>query len=232
MLKIIVFLTIALAVNAETSLEDEGGFGRYLIEGRVFPPFEIKDRENEDTNWWALTRIHVNGGEFIGFVKKDGGFFVHNIPSGSYIVEVLHPQYTFEPVRVEITSRGKFRARKLNNIQTSLVIQVPYPLKLKALGKTRYFQTREQWRITDFLFNPMVMMMLFPVLLIMILPRLMNDPDTKKDLEQIQKMTKYEMPQVSDVVSNFLTANTSQVVPKEKDGKKVQKPRKRPVARE
>lgn len=160
MLKIIVLLTIALAVNAETSLEDEGGFGRYLIEGRVFPPLEIKDRQNDDTNWWALTRIHVNGGEFIGnicfnhkiisirikstlncilgFVKKDGSFVVHNIPAGSYIVEVLHPQYTFEPVRVEITSRGKFRARKLNNIQTSLVIQVPYPLKLKALGKTRY----------------------------------------------------------------------------------------------
>lgn len=60
----------------------------------------------------------------------------------------------------------------------------------------------------------------------------MNDPETKKDLEQMHKMTKYEMPQVSDVVSNFLTANTSQAASKDKEGKKVQKPRKRPVARE
>lgn len=63
---------------------------------------------------------------------------VHNVPSGSYVVEVLHPEYTFEPVRVEINSKGRFRARKVNNIQTSVVNQVPYPLKIKALGKTRY----------------------------------------------------------------------------------------------
>lgn len=73
----------------------------------------------------------------LGFVKRDGSFAVHNVPSGSYVVEVLHPEYAFEPVRVEINSKGKFRARKVNHIQTSLVNQVPYPLRIKALGKTR-----------------------------------------------------------------------------------------------
>jgi len=231
--KIFTLFALFIVTKTDTSLEEDSGSGRYVIEGRVFP---LSDYQSGNSNWQAVTRVHVNGGEFIGFVKRDGGFVVHNIPSGSYLVEVLHPEYTFEPVRVEINSKGKFRARKVNNIQTSLVNQVPYPLKIKALGKTRYFQAREQWRITDFLFNPMVMMMLFPVLLIMILPKLMNDPETKKDLENIQKMTKFEVPQVSDVVSNFLSGNTAQPISKdsskEKENKKGQKPRRRPVTKE
>lgn len=59
-------------------------------------------------------------------------------------------------MRVEINSKGKFRARKVNLIQTSQVIQVSYPLKMRPFTPFRYFQVREQWRVTDFLFNPMV----------------------------------------------------------------------------
>lgn len=88
--------------------------------------------------------------------REDGSFVIHNVPSGSYVIEVLSPNFSYEPVRVEINSKGKLRARKVNYIQTSQVVPVPYPLKLKCLGQTRYFYTREQWRATDFLFNPMV----------------------------------------------------------------------------
>lgn len=93
----------------------------------------------------------------------------------------------------------------------------------------RYFQIREQWRITDLLFNPMVMMMVLPLFFIMILPKMMNDPDTKKEMEQIQNMAKFELPEMSDMVSNFLAGST----PTEKNdktqlgNKKGQKLRKR-----
>lgn len=43
------------------------------------------------------------------FTRTDGSFVVHDIPSGSYVVEVISPAYKFEPVRVDITSRGKMR---------------------------------------------------------------------------------------------------------------------------
>lgn len=184
-------------------MEDEGGSGRYTIEGRVFP---LSDHQS---NWQSNTRIHVNGGEFLGFLKKDGSFSVPNLPSGSYIVEILNPEYSFEPVRVEINQKGKFRARKVNHIQTSLVVSIPYPLKLKALGRTRYFQQREQWRVTDFLFNPMVLMMVVPLIVIMILPKMMNDPETKKEMEQMQSLTKFEMPEMSDMVTNLLTGGSN-----------------------
>lgn len=54
---------------------------------------------------------------------------------------------TYLQVRVEINGRGKFRARKLNYVQPSQVVQVPYPLRLKASSRFKYFQTREQWKV-------------------------------------------------------------------------------------
>lgn len=201
----------ALQVYAD-NLDEENESGRYTIEGRVYP----MDPPFNQPNWQTNTKIHINGGEYLGFVKESGAFVIHNVPSGSYILEVINTEYSYEPVRVEINSKGKFRARKVNHIQTSQVIQVPYPLKLKPLGKTKYFQIREQWRITDFLFNPMVLMMVLPLFLIMILPKMMNDPETKKDLEQIGGLTKFDMPEVSDMVTNFFAGAPQNQQPNKK----------------
>lgn len=69
---------------------------------------------------------------------------------------------------------------------------------------------REQWRVTDFLFNPMVLMMVVPLVLIMILPKMLNDPETKKEMEQIGNLSKFEMPEMSDLVTNFLAGGSGQ----------------------
>lgn len=197
--------TFSHVLSAVNPPEEEVGNGRYVIEGRVFPPEEL------DLGPWQVdTRIHVNGGEYIGFIREDGTFVVHNVPSGSYVVEILHPDYMYEPVRVEINSKGKYRARKVNYIQTSQVIQVPYPLRLKPLAKFRYFQVREQWRLTDFLFNPMVIMMVLPLLFIMVLPKMMNDPETKEDLKQITNLAKMsEMPEMSEMFTSFFSGGAA-----------------------
>lgn len=107
---------------------------------------------------------------------------VNNLPPGSYLVDVTNQDFFFEPVRVDISSKGKTRARKVNYIQTSAVTQVNYPLKFKAKSPYKYFQVRESWKVTDFLFNPMVMMMVLPLLLIMVLPKMINtnDPETQR----------------------------------------------------
>lgn len=63
----------------------------------------------------------------------------------------------------------------------------------------------------------------------MVLPKMMNDPDTKKEMEQIQNMAKFELPEMSDMVSNFL-AGSSQTDKNDKSqlvNKKGQKLRKR-----
>lgn len=201
--------------GASNQIEEEIGGGRFSIEGRVFPPDGI------ESNWQVVTRVHVNGGEHIGFVRQDGSFVIHNVPSGSYVVDVVHPDYMYEPARVEINSKGKYRARQVNYVQTSQVIQLPYPLRLKPITKLRYFQAREQWRVTDFLFNPMIIMMVLPLLLIMVLPKMMNDPETKEELKQIGNLTKMgEMPEMSEMITSLFNGGSSS---KAKAAKQVKK---------
>lgn len=91
-------------------------------------------------------------------------------------------------------------------MQPSQVVQVPYPLKMKAMTRFKYFQTREQWKITDFLFSPMVLMMVLPLLLMLVLPKMMNDPETRKEMENLNlnKMAG-EMPDVSEMITSFFS---------------------------
>ncbi|CAH0388512.1 unnamed protein product [Bemisia tabaci] len=190
---------------------DAESLDTYDIEGKVFPPIGYS---MDISNWQADTKVMVKEGSYMGFLKEDGSFVVSNLPSGSYVLEVINPNFVYEPVRVEINSKGKIRARKVNYVQTSLVNQLPYPLKLKPLGQHRYFKIREQWRLTDFLFNPMVLMMVSPLLLIMILPRMLNDPETAKEMEQFNNLTNYDMPELSEAITSFLRGKTDKQKPK------------------
>ena len=88
--------------------------------------------------------------------RADGTFKVSGVPSGSYVVEVANPTYIFEPARVDITAKGKMRARKVNHVQSNAVVTVPYPMRFKSKQHASYFQKREEFRITDMLKNPMV----------------------------------------------------------------------------
>ncbi|KAG4076980.1 hypothetical protein HA402_015967 [Bradysia odoriphaga] len=196
--------------------------GRFTIEGKVYSP-EIY---SSNVNWQKDTAISINNGEYNGYLKEDGTFFISNVPSGSYVVEIINPDYMYESVRVEINPKGKFRARKLNYVQPSQVIQVPYPLKLKAVTRFKYFQTREQWKITDFLFSPMVLMMILPLLLMLILPRMMSDPETKKEMENlnINKMTS-DMPEISEMITSFFSGGAPKKDDKAKAVSKTNKKR-------
>jgi len=192
--ELIVYLLVALC-SAES---EESSHTTYKIEGKVSVPHA------PDSSWISNTRVLVEGGQYLGLIKSDGTFVVTNVPSGSYVVEVVNPKYVFEPARVDITSKGKIRARKVDNIQHSKVT-VSYPLKLKARSTANYFQKREQWRITDFIFNPMVLMMVLPLLLLMVLPKLINtqDPDTQKELQQSMNLMspRQNMPDASELLT-------------------------------
>ncbi|XP_076661137.1 ER membrane protein complex subunit 7 [Halictus rubicundus] len=202
----LVFIIVSISdkyVSAEN--DEEVSTDLYVIEGKVFP------WENKAPNGWQLmTHVMVNGGEHYGFLREDGTFIISNVPSGSYVIEIVNPNCVYEPVRVEINSKGRFRARKVNLIQTSQVIQIPYPLKMRPLTPFRYFQVREQWKVTDFLFNSMVLMMILPLLLLMIGPKIMNDPDARKEMEHLNNLTKYKIPEMSELITSFLSGEEKQ----------------------
>jgi len=185
--------------TSSSSSESKGDStkGWHTIEGKVNPP--DKKATNE---WLTQTQVMLNGGEHVGLLRDDGTFVIQGVPSGSFVVEVVHHQFTYESARIDITSKGKLRARKVNYIQPALVTHIPYPLKLNPTGAYRYFIPREQWRIADVLFSPMVLMMVLPLILIVILPKMMSDPETRREMESVQ-LPKYEMPEMSEMLTSF-----------------------------
>ncbi|XP_019374515.1 PREDICTED: ER membrane protein complex subunit 7 [Gavialis gangeticus] len=184
-----------------------GSGERFKIEGRAVVP-GVKPQD-----WIAAARVLVDGEEHVGFLKTDGSFVVHDIPSGSYVVEVISPAYKFEPVRVDITSKGKMRARYVNYIKTSEVVRLPYPLQMKSSGPPSYFIKRESWGWTDFLMNPMVMMMVLPLLIFVLLPKVVNtsDPDMRREMEQSMNMlnSNHELPDVSEFMTRLFSSKSS-----------------------
>ncbi|KAI9557871.1 hypothetical protein GHT06_014623 [Daphnia sinensis] len=192
---LIVCLSFSVCVKSN---EGETSKEWFKIEGKVQAP-DAWAKLNPD--WKLHTDVLIDGGEYRAFLRDDASFSV-SVPSGSYVVEVFNPSIYYEPVRVDINSKGKFRARRINHVQPSAVSQVTYPLKFKPGMPYRYFQQREQWRVTDLLFSPMVLMMFLPLILIFILPKMMNDPETRKEMENIQ-MPKYEMPEMSEMLTSL-----------------------------
>ncbi|EJW72928.1 hypothetical protein WUBG_16163, partial [Wuchereria bancrofti] len=166
-----------LVAALESTVEDVAA--TYKIEGQIIFPESFTAGNDK----LSPSRVLVNYDfKHVAFVRQDGSFVVSGVPPGSYIIEISNIDYAFEPVRVDITSKGKIRARRLNLLQPSLVSSLPYPLRLNAVHQINYFRPREEWHLTDILTNPMILMMVVPLVLLVILPKLVNanDPEIKK----------------------------------------------------
>lgn len=80
--------------DSESGLDDFEESGRYTIEGKVYSP----ELYPFDVNWQKDTSISINDGEYNGFLREDGSFFISNVPSGSYVVDIVNPDYFYESV--------------------------------------------------------------------------------------------------------------------------------------
>ncbi|VDP82387.1 unnamed protein product [Echinostoma caproni] len=173
----------------------------HTLEGTIIPP------NNAPADWFVHTRIHVDGSQYVGFVQQNGYFEVSGVPSGSYVVEPIHPNFVFQTARVDINSKGRIRARRVNAPQPNAVKELPYPLRLSASGNAVYFKPREQLRTVDVLFSPSVLYVLVPLIVVMVLTRLINtsDPELQKELQQMSRQQK--LPDWGEVFcDNFFTS--------------------------
>jgi len=195
-----------LLLSTATSFAEEaaGGDAEYTIEGKL----AISANQDNFTDIVEATQILVDGGLHIGFLKDDYSFEIRNVVPGSYLVQVSHPLINFESVRVDISSKGAKRARRVNNVQPHLNHHLPYPLKIKVLGLHNYFHQRETWSVTDFIFHPMVWTMGLPVILIMVLPKMMSAEDmaqTQREVQQMQNTARMPaVPELSEMMTSFL----------------------------
>lgn len=175
---------------ASNDVEAETIEPKFYIDGKV--KLNVGG-EAINENWMQETRIVVDDGQHIGIPKPDGRFRINNLPAGSYVVEATHSKYSFEPIRVDINSRGKRRARQLDRQQPSDVRPLPYPLRLTARRKTVYFAQRNTWTINDILRNPTTTALFLPVLLgllLLLMPQLnlpeLLDADNKQASRHVQ----------------------------------------------
>jgi len=179
----------------------------FRIEGKV----SVVGDKHKSSDWMLDTDIFVDGGDYKGFLKSDGTFVVASVPSGSHLIEVSSPNYAFERYRVDITKGGKIRARHANFLQPNAVQVVPYPLRFVARKQAAFFEIREEWKVTDFLFNPMVLMMLLPVLFVVVMPKLisMADPEAQKEMQSQMSMlsNQKQMPDLSEMISSLFVGD-------------------------
>ncbi|XP_063413542.1 ER membrane protein complex subunit 7-like [Mytilus trossulus] len=198
----VLLMSLSCVLCDSSELEETESIDRFKLEGKIdlFSAGKNKD-------WVVHARVFVDGGDYVGLLKSDGSFVISGLPSGSYVVEVSHPAFIFDAARVDITSKGKIRARKVNYLQPSQVKSQTYPLFIQERQKTKYFQDREQWKVTDFLFNPMVLTMVLPLLLIMVLPKLMNaaDPEAQQEMQNQMKALndKSNLPDLSEMFAGL-----------------------------
>ncbi|EDW80348.1 uncharacterized protein Dwil_GK18704 [Drosophila willistoni] len=173
----------------------------YSIEGVILQP---ESNTSVSPNWLSEITLSINSGEYKGFVRKDGRFVISGVPHGSYVMFVDHPDIYFPPVQVEIIN-GKLRARQVNFVQTTLTVKMPYPLRLSPWQRRRYFHSREQWRIVDVILSPMFMIMAVPWVLMLVLPKLIDDPEMKREIENIPfPKLPADLPELSEILTSFL----------------------------
>ena len=126
----------------------------------------------------------LNGGTFSAIPRQDGSFKLHAVPAGTYLLEVLDTQSLWPTVRLEVTPSGKPRAMLSHSRQP-----LPFPLPLEPLvAKPTFFEKREGFQWSSMLANPMVIMMGVTVLIMVVMPKMMQnmDPEQLKEMQSMQ----------------------------------------------
>lgn len=111
-LALVLCFVVVKAIDPESLTSDPGSavsgqFETFTIRGKINIRADELDLEN--------TRILVDDGAHVGFLRADGTFSIQNLPTGSYILDVSSPRNYYEPVRVDINSKVRHRIKLFNS---------------------------------------------------------------------------------------------------------------------
>ena len=143
-----------------------------------------------------------------------GKFSFHNVePGHSYILSAESTEMRYKPVRIDINQKGQTRVREADRIDTSRVVKLNSDLiTLQPMGKPMFFHPRPKFNLWAVMMgNPMVLMMVVSFGLTTLLPKMvdMDDPETKKEMENSMNMFKgagknqQQMPDVAEIMSGL-----------------------------
>lgn len=139
----------------------------------------------------ADARILLNGGQFVGLVRRDRTFVVYDVPEGVHLLEVSMMGFSFDPVRLEVSSKdGQGRIKATAHGQ-----KLGYPLSLAA-APVEYFEEYQPIDVLGMLKNPMVLMLLFTVIMVVVMPRMMSNMSPAELEEMREQQKKFGMADI------------------------------------
>nr|CAD1831824.1 unnamed protein product [Ananas comosus var. bracteatus] len=164
--------------------------GRVKLEGMGSKGFGLPAKT-------ANTKVILNGGQRVTFVRPDGYFAFHNVPAGTHLIEVVSLGYFFSPVRVDISARnpGKVQAALTENRRHL------NELVLEPLKEEQYYEMREPFSIMSLLKSPMGMMLGFMLVVVFLMPKLMENIDPEELRRTQEEMRAQGVPSLSSLVA-------------------------------
>jgi len=184
LLPLFIFALVACccAVTSAAAVDIAATPSLHTIEGSI--------RLARGANKYVDARVLLNGGERVALVRADGSFRFDDVQVGrSYLVEAVMKGQVFAPVRVTVSgSKGSGGAVKVKaHLPTPTSPRVTYPLQLRSTRAAVYYSVREPVNWLGLLKNPMAIMMIVTLVMVVVMPRMMNNMDPA-ELEEMKKM--------------------------------------------
>ncbi|KAJ2707633.1 hypothetical protein FB645_000610 [Coemansia sp. IMI 203386] len=160
----------------------------YRVRGTIVPNDILSDISGLSTK----ARVVINGGEYTGFVQKDGAFAIDNVKLGDSLLEVASSAYAFPKIHVRISlkedGRASIAARyvQIGSDWSDDAPVLAYPLRIAAVSKYDFFTPRQGFSIIAMFSNPYMMMVGASLVAVFLLPKLQANMDPEV-LEELKK---------------------------------------------
>lgn len=181
-----------------------------------------------DTKTPVNTTLITLNNEFSTYTTPSGNFTFYNVPLGVHLVDAHNVDYSFSQVKMQL------RINDENNEIEKKCIEYVYPgapkqpiecepsIILIANAKYQYFETRRGFSIFGLLKNPMVLLMGVSVIMMVIMPKMMEnlDPEQKEQMKKQMEMQQDPSKMLGQLWGELSGAPDSEQVGKEKRSKK------------
>ncbi|KAK8976248.1 hypothetical protein V6N11_007737 [Hibiscus sabdariffa] len=183
-----------LLLMSTAPLFSSGSRNGFTINGRVkIPQVGFGPKGFALPGRMSNVKVILNGGQNVTFVRPDGYFSFHNIPSGTHLIEVAAMGYFFSPVRVDFSARnpGKVQAALTENRRGLS------ELVLEPLREEHYYEVREPFSIMSLLKSPMGLMLGFMLVVAFFMPKLVESMDAEEMRRVQEEMRGQGVPSLS-----------------------------------
>ena len=135
----------------------------------------------------------LNSGEqHIAHLRADGTFIFSDLATASYTLHVHSPFFEYDPLRVDVSKKFDNDVRVVKATPEHLVggmppVPVPYypgrGITLQPVRMLKHFVEKPKWSILGMLFQPYFLMMMLPMVMMFIMPKMMEGMDEEQKAE-------------------------------------------------